>query len=287
MTIDEITHSAVTQILDEWNDWSAEGEQAATSAQDSYVWVNVMFAKLERVIKIAVEENTGTNYRIITDEPKLTAFVDSLPELLPHEVWYLCLFGRHKYDPAFPNTKDSGQLARVVARSKAEMIEKLRRLEAPIGRYTRDGAVASQEALAAYIGLNPRSLVKANQGLLIELATRFAAGQTDFNPVSLATQIHHAMDRKFYVDFDYDDADPRDYIAQIRTILPDQGMYRILKTRGGFHLIVELSKIRDLKTQWHPSLTKLPNCDVHRGSKGLIPIPGCVQGGFTPFFFEP
>jgi hypothetical protein len=146
------------------------------------------------------------NYNVIADPAKFNEFVEFLPELLSHEVYYFCLFGRHKYDPAFPNTKDSGQLARLTARNKEDLIEKVKRLEVPIGAYSRDGIVASNNALALYIALNPRNLIKANKGILVEVATRFAEGHTDFNPVSVAhTQIHHATDRKLFVDFDFDD----------------------------------------------------------------------------------
>lgn len=224
------------------------------------------------------------NYKIIIDEPKLDDFIAGLPDIRPYEVWYVCLFGRHKYDQSFPNTKDAGQLARVLARSHEELKEKLRRLEVPLGSYSRDGAVASQDCLAVYMALNPRSLIRANKALLIELAGRFAGGHTDFNPVSLSTTcVHRAIDRKFYVDFDFDDADPADHLPRIREVLPDQEMYRVLRTRGGFHLLVLLEKIRGLKSQWHPALSKMPGCDV-RGSDTLTPVPGCTQGGFVPYF---
>ena len=223
-----------------------------------------------------------SNYKIITDEAKLDEFINFLPDHTDTEVYYVCLFGRHKYAEAFP--KDSGQLARIASR-KSDLKEKILRLEAPLGSYSRDGAVAPQEALAVYIGLNPRSLVKANKNLLIELATRIAGGDLNFNPITVATtEVHRATGRKFFVDFDYDDADPVDYIGEIKKILPD-GVYRVLKTRGGFHLLVELEKARNVKGNWHKALTALPNCDV-RGTNNLTPIPGCTQGGFTPYFWK-
>ena len=223
-----------------------------------------------------------THYKIITDEAKLDEFINFLPDIEDTEVYYLCLFGRHKYAPEFPNTKDSGQLARVASR-KSDLKEKIRRLEAPLGSYSRDGAIAPQEALAVYIGLNPRSLIKANRKLLVELATRIADGDLSFNPISAATtEIHRATSRKFFVDFDYDNAVPSDYLPAIQSVLPDKA-YRILVTRGGFHLVVELSKIEGAKKEWHKNLSSLPNCDV-RGTNNLTPVPGCTQGGFTPHF---
>ena len=113
-----------------------------------------------------------THYKIITDEAELDRFISFLPELTDTEVYYLCLFGRHKYCEEFPNTKDNGQLVRVATR-KEDIKEKIRKMEVPVGAYSyKNGVIAPQESLAVYIGLNPRSLVKANKKLLIELATR-------------------------------------------------------------------------------------------------------------------
>lgn len=228
-----------------------------------------------------------TNYRIIQDEHILNQFLATLPPLEKHEVWYLALMGRHKYDQAFPTTKDSGQLMRVTARNTEEIKEKLRRMETPYGSFIRDGSVASQQCLAVYLAMNPRSLIKANRMLLVDVATRISDSQLDFNPVSMATTcIHRAVDRKFVVDFDIDLAEStisEFHSQKIREILPDPAMYRVLKTRSGFHLLVNLDKIRVLKNNWHQALSLLPGCDV-RGSDTLTPIPGCTQGDFIPRF---
>ncbi len=222
------------------------------------------------------------NYKIITDENILDSFLQTLPDTKDSEVYYVCLFGRHKYDNTFPNTRDAGQLARIASK-KQDLKEKIRRLETPVGSYTRDNIAAPQEALATYIGLNPRSLIKANKNLLVELAKRFADGNTNFNPITLATtEIHRATDRKFFVDFDYDNTEPAEHLPVIQNTLPKDA-YQILKTRGGFHLIVELEKVEILKTNWYLTLAQLKNCDV-KGSGNLTPIPGCTQGGFTPYF---
>jgi hypothetical protein len=225
-----------------------------------------------------------SNYKIITDEAKLDAFISFLPDIIDTEVYYLCLFGRHKYASEFPNAKDQGQLARIASR-KGDLKEKIRRLESPVGSYSRDGSVAPQEALAVYIGLNPRSLPKANKNLLITLATRIAEGDTTFNPITVATtEVHRATSRKFFVDFDYDEVEPDEHLPRIKDILPAEA-YRVLKTRGGFHLIVELEKVKTVKNNWHMALSALRKCDV-RGTNNLTPVPGCTQGGFSPYFLE-
>lgn len=223
------------------------------------------------------------NYQIILDETKLDEFIDFLPDISDTEVYYLSLFARNKYDSNFPKSADSGQLTRFVS-SKSDIKEKIRRLESPLGSYSRDGHIASQEAIALYIGLNPRSLLEANKKLLVALATRIADGDLNFNPISAATtELHRAVSRKLFLDFDYDNVDPVDYLPKIQAIFPPE-VYRILKTRGGFHLIVELEKTKSaFAKNWHQLLAVFPNCDV-RGFKNLTPVPGCTQGGFVPHF---
>jgi len=215
------------------------------------------------------------------DEKKFDSFVNFLPDLQKHEVYYLSLFARHKYCPNVPNIKDN-QLFRFTS-SKETLKEHVLRLECTIGGYKRDGIDIPQEALALYIAVNPRNIVKANKALLVDLATAFAEGRADFNPLTMArSAVHHATDRKVFVDFDYDNIDPQDYLPKIKEILPVDA-YRILKTRGGFHLLVLLEKTP--KTQWYPTLAKLEGCDV-KGSNTLCPVAGCIQGGFTPYFME-
>ena len=109
------------------------------------------------------------HYKILLDEQKFDTFFNFLPELEKDEVYYLSLFGRHKYAQSMPNLRDN-QLVRFTS-SKEHLREKILRLQCSIGGYRRDGVDVPQEALALYIAANPRNKVKANKELLVELAT--------------------------------------------------------------------------------------------------------------------
>jgi hypothetical protein len=223
------------------------------------------------------------NYKIIHDEAKLDEFLTFLPDLQDGEVYYVSLFGRHKYCPALPNKYDN-QLSRFISQ-KDTLKEKIRRLESPVGSYCRDGITVPQEALALYIGLNPRSLIEANKNLLKELAERFADGKTNFNPISLAnTCVHRATDRKVLIDFDYDNISPNAHLAKLNSLLPENS-FKILVTKGGFHLVVILEYVKLLRNNWYKELVALENCDV-KGTDTLSPVPGCTQGNFCPYFLE-
>jgi hypothetical protein len=222
-------------------------------------------------------------YQIITDEKKLDDFLTFLPEIDEDtEVYYLSLFGRHKYCKEFPNMRDDSQLARFTSR-RSELKQKIMRLQCPVGSWHRDGNPVPQEALALYMAYNPRLLAKANRELLIELARRITKNDLNFNPISLATtKVHRAVSRKFFVDFDFDDVKPEEKLPHILQIF-DKDHFKILVTRGGFHLIVMLDKVRHQKDNWYTKVTNLGGCDV-KGSNTMAPVPGCIQGGFTPYF---
>ena len=99
------------------------------------------------------------NYKIIADEAQLKAFIEWLPELEKDEIYYVSLFARKKYDTTGTLKADKGQLKRFSSR-KDRLFEKIKHLERPIGTYTHEGQAVSNESLALYITVNPRSLTK-------------------------------------------------------------------------------------------------------------------------------
>lgn len=218
-------------------------------------------------------------HKILIDKEAFHEFVNLLPDLQENEVFFLALMARHKYVPAVPNVKDN-QLARFAVTHKDQLEEYILRMECTIGGYQRGGQVMPQEALAVYIGPNPRDVIKANKELLVEIATAFAEGRATMNPMTLArTAIHRAIGRKVFVDFDYDFEDYQTHLPKIREILPENA-FRILKTRGGFHLLVLLDNAP--RNDWFRKLRELAGCDV-KGANTMIPVAGCTQGDFVPF----
>lgn len=229
-------------------------------------------------------------YQIILNEDSLKEFIDWLPELGPNEKFYLSLFARKKYCPELIDSNDRTQLKRFTS-DKSRMIQKIRQLELPLGRWIIKDKVAPQESLVLYIHPNPRDMKKANR-LMGKKCWDLEQNQ-HFNLVAEAMScIQQSPGNKTWVDFDIDDTEVD--ITKIKTILPPE-TYHVLQTRGGYHLLVDskaaTKRINYLKNyhfnypqNWYLAIKETFDCD-NIGDM-MIPVPGCVQGGFEPKFIE-
>jgi hypothetical protein len=220
-------------------------------------------------------------YKIIYDNEKLLKFIDWLPELQQGEVFYCCLFARKKYCSDLTLKLDKAQIKRFTS-NKEFLYEKIQQLEIPVGRYYQKHVSIPQEALALYINPNPRSFEKAAKNSLIKFAKLITENYNGYNPhQEVLSEIQQAYNRKVFFDFDFDNVSIKD--IKFKNINKD--CLNVVKTRGGFHLLVELNKINDkYKKNWYNSIIKLNNIDV-RGDN-LLPVPGCCQGGFIPTLNE-
>ena len=224
-----------------------------------------------------------TNYKVILDEQKLVEFIDWLPELKPNEKYYLSLLARNKYLEDRKKLKaDKISLHRFTS-DKKFMLRKVRKLEVPLGVYTQDDTPIPQEALALYISVNPRDLEKATKNALIKFAQVITTPYNGYDPQALVlSEIQKSTGTKHYLDFDFDNQYPANLRSEIeKHVNPEAVTY--LNTRGGFHLLLNLKKLnKDYVKSYYKNLTNLPGCDAVGDS--LIPVPGCTQGGFCPYF---
>jgi len=223
------------------------------------------------------------NYQIITDESKLKEFIDWLPELKNHETFYVTLLARNKYSDMIKSNK--AQLKRFTS-VKKYLLNKIRQLECAIGNYKQDDdQPIPQEALALYINPNPRDLERATKNALVKFAELITKPYNGYNPhQEVLSQIQQTCTRKIYFDLDFDGVDTMSTLDQVEQLI-NSDCYKVLKTRGGFHILIELAKIeKKYEKTWYHHLTTLGGCDIK--GDNLIPVPGCTQGGFMPFFIE-
>ncbi|HMW11131.1 MAG TPA: hypothetical protein PJ987_11875 [Bacteroidia bacterium] len=225
------------------------------------------------------------NYKIIINEKSLLDFIDFLPNLKNNECFYVVLMSRAKYAPGIVLSSGQTQLKRFTS-NKEHLFSKIKQLECPIGSYTYKGQTLPQESLALYINPNPRDLEKAAKNSLIKLAHLITKPYTGYNPYTeILSEIQTAHSRKPYMDFDFDNIEPSNVIGvlQEKDII-NLDAVTIVKTKGGFHLLVEVQKIQTkYQKSWYQSIAKIDGVDMK--GDGLLPIPGCSQGNFSPYMF--
>lgn len=225
------------------------------------------------------------NYSIIKDEKLFREFIDSLPDLLPHERYYVCLFSRSKYCKGLAHIKsDKSQMRRLIVK-KEFIFDKVKQMECEIGSYKQRDTIVPQEALALYITINPRDLIKATRNSLIKFANLIGVDYNGYDPQQEAiSEVHRACSRKVYLDFDFDDVDFETVKDEIFSYI-NKGACKVLKTRGGFHFIIERDKIAgEFRNTFYNKISAMNGCDVKGDT--MIPAPGCSQGNFIPHFLN-
>jgi len=222
------------------------------------------------------------NYKIITDEKLLQDFINWLPELEPQETYYVSLLARSKYAEGVG--ADKAQLKRFTS-NKEYLFDKIKQLECEIGAYKQKGNTIPQEALALYITPNPRDLEVATKKSLVKFAELITKKYNGYNPhQEVLSQIQQCCKRKIYFDLDFDGVDIGETLTEVKKHINPECL-NVLQTRGGFHLLLELSQIeKQYEKTWYPKITSLAGCDVK--GDNLIPVVGCSQGGFTPHFIK-
>lgn len=242
------------------------------------------------------------NYKIIKNEERLREFIHWLPELQETEKYYLCLFARSKYtrDEAgkngIPHLKtDKSQLRRIVS-DKERLFKKIKQLEIEEGAWFQKEIPIPQSALALYINPNPRDLWKATFNSLIKLANCIRDQNKLVNPYAEAlSEIQKAKSRTCFIDFDVDEEDMTKLTNTVMRVFDVVNIdaVTVLQTRGGAHILVEPHKVlHKYRNTFYKDIFLVTNADgdpdkpeEEEGDR-MIPVPGCTQGGFEPYFLD-
>lgn len=233
------------------------------------------------------------HYQVITNPDALVDFIADLPELSSDERYYVSLLARNKYCKDIKHiATDKIQLFKTAV-PKEYLYETFMKMEVPIGAYRVKGVEVPQEALATYIHINPRSLTKA-MGKVGLAVTEALISNSKLNiELEVMSQISKARSRKIYSLFDLDSKDmTTEMLRHKLNQIVGYKAYRILETRGGYHILIEPKYVEDqLKSTWHSQLIKFPGIDRNINSHGIqtenmIPVPGTYQGGFTPILLK-
>lgn len=222
------------------------------------------------------------NYKIILNENKFDEFINWLPETKDSECFYIQLFGRRKYTK-IPLQQGEQSLARFVCK-KEQIKYKIRQLETQLGTYRNRSIELPQECLALYITPNPRCHEKAAKQLLKVLADRITKPYENYNLHNLTmTELHKSIGTKYYIDFDFDNINFTDIKDKLFSYINKEAL-TVIKTRGGFHLLVKIANVnKEFTKTWYNNISSL---GIDAKGKDLLNFVGCVQGDFIPHFLE-
>ena len=104
-----------------------------------------------------------------------------------------------------------------------------------------------------------------------------------YNPHQLVmSEIQKAASGKKYHDFDFDFVEVNVVKEALKGQINEDALTYV-KTRGGFHLLIDYNKIHfNYRKGWYNVVSKIEGVDV--SGDGLLPVVGCYQGGFIPYF---
>ena len=227
------------------------------------------------------------NYQVIVDDVEFQKFVEWLPPLEKEECHYAALLARDKYSRDLgigTFNSDKHQCSRFVTNTE-RLLLKLKQCETEVGNYSVKGIEIPQQALAAYMTINPRSQTKAAKWLLKRLADVVADGEQNVNVYQESlTAIHKSVGRKLFIDVDFDNVALEQTVVEMSRYVNADAV-KILETRGGFHAIIRLDKIHDKYVKsWYKNITTMNGADI--AGDTLIPIPGTYQGGWVPKLYN-
>ena len=104
------------------------------------------------------------------------------------------------------------------------------------------------------------------------------------NPKSIALNaIQVSKGTTYFVDFDFD-IQNKDFDRHIKDIVfeatGNEDCFNIVKTRGGYHVLIDPSKTTEKR--WYQNMTE--NKLIDQKGDLLLPVVGCCQGDFVPHF---
>lgn len=222
-----------------------------------------------------------TKTTIINDLNQLENFINWLPPLRETECYYASLLARKKYHPSA--TSDKTQCVRFTASSKPSLLAKIKQLELANTSYVnKNGDSVHNDALALYMYVNPRDLVKASADLCKTLVDGLVRQQFSNPAYQALSAIQKSKGDSSCVVFDYDNVSVDEVKSYVKSKFTETYAFTFIKTRGGVHLVVDPALIEhDMKRSWHKYLLDLPGFDT--SGDLMVPVPGCTQGGFTPY----
>jgi len=215
---------------------------------------------------------------VLIDE-KLTQEFLSLLETNENDICFISIALRRKYYPELE--KEKVFLHRFISKKK-HLINDLKNLPS---QFFYKGQPVPNDALVVWFKINHRSLKKATRDAMKVLTDNLYSDKVE-NPLEVTLNaLQEACDKVKYQSFDYDvtNENVETTLEQIYVAVNQDATF-VVKTKNGFHLIVDVTKIDKEHKNYYNNLVKIKGID----QKGDINVPlaGCVQGGYIPHILK-
>lgn len=245
-------------------------------------------------------------HEFIYDESQIEKFHSLLSPLKEHESYFLSMSARNKY--LTEEERQHYELGRtemfarkLVKRSEFEtFLRVLKSMQVSRGGYTsRKGVELPDRCLLVYANINPVNGIKALKEFQ-EKTTQMMFDMVDGADVkkkfaSLDTEMMNCYQRakgtRTLIDVDFDV--PDDGIDLVEKVLADlrkhEVAYHVIKTRSGFHVLLEKAGIRYnytevIKTANDEAVDRYSHAEVVVNKNDMIPVPGTMQADHSVCF---
>ena len=230
-------------------------------------------------------------YKIIKDYNQLQNFVDLLEDNSDDERYMLYLMARKKYGALPGLNADKNQLKRIMCHKK-DIIRSLEQLEVKEGNWKLEDTPIPEHNLVVYIQPNLRSLKKASRLLITKLVDGLVDGG-NLNAKSLfynCLQTSSAKRKWTILDVDPSKEDvlnSRSLFIDLNKIFSHYSstpVYTSIKTKNGFHILVNNEVATKANKLWYNSIAALEHdkYSITITSDNMCALPGTTQGGYQP-----
>lgn len=225
------------------------------------------------------------NYKLIHNEDQLKKFINFLPDLGDNEGYFIILIARKKWYPE-SGIPSAHKLKRETV-SKNKIIQTIRQWEVQEGNYESVGFPIDQRNLGVYIGFNPKNQYNACFELINQCLAAIRSNRNNINVKSMANDVIQGSNgTKHFIDIDVDIKEGEDYqeIEKFIKSVVYESHLTFIKTNGGFHCLVKLDGLKGNNSWYQQIKSHTFKSELNIMSNDLVPIVGCNQGTFIPYF---
>lgn len=257
-------------------------------------------------------------YKLIHDEEQLKLFWEfGVPELEDLQVYFVSLSARNKYL--------SEEVRREISLGRTEMFSRsiireysydkflrtLRKFETNDGSYTtKNNSNIPNDAIVVYWSINPSSTIKSLNEFQnkvneyqMEIMQRISKGQDYKDTAKRMNKLDRLLmncyqrnqDKKHWLDIDFDIPKERTDLVKIFTeaLKEKEIKYIVIDTRGGYHVMVDRHTLNYNFNETIKECNRVANetmdenwGEIIHNTNGMVPLPGCTQGGYPVKIWE-